>query len=141
LKPVATDRLSEYFINRMDELVQAGLDFKSVAQETLRGVLGEGPSEVLIGFVGVAALKDARTFVTRLARVFSDGMAVICGLIIENGEASLASPVESSQISTFESLMREMKPKSAGEHESKGNYLHDHRKKDELDELVGHRTN
>jgi len=125
----------------MKELVDAGLDFDKVAQETIREVVGEGPFAVLLPRID-DPVQSPSTFVGKLASILP--VSIIRNLlllIVRRAVQSLSSPARSSTYPEFQLLVKKLLASPTTERAHEGAHLlHDHREEDELDRLVGHKT-
>lgn len=125
----------------MKELVDAGLDFDQIAQETIREVVGESPFAVLLPKIDEPK-QSPSTFVGKLASILPASIIRnLLLLITRRAIRSLSSPGQSSSYPEFQSLVRKLLA-SPAEEPTRGRtrLLHDHREEDELDRLVGHKT-
>ena len=125
----------------MKELVDAGLDFDEIAQETIREVMGESPFAVLLPKIDEPK-QSPSTFVGKLASILP--VSIIRNLLLlitRRAIRSLSSPGQSNSYPEFQLLIRKLLALPAEEPTRGGTRpLHDHREEDELDRLVGHKT-
>lgn len=137
---MTNNQVEDLFVLGMEELIRAGLEFDDVARATLRDVLGESSVEVLFLTFGNLA-ENPLKFTQKLSIIFPKAtVGIILDLVAKRARATIASP-RVLKDSKYDALMRKLgelpgiKPQ-----ERKQALLHDHRVKDELDELVGHKT-
>jgi hypothetical protein len=133
--------LDRQFGLAMDELIGGGLDFDRVAGETLREVFGDSPYEVFLSRSS-SAKQPPSEFLRSLIAVFPDSVVgTLIVLIARRAMASLASAGHASSYPEYELLINKLQelPQSQSEG-AKRRLLHDHREEDELDRLVGHKT-
>lgn len=125
----------------MKELVDAGLDFDEIAQETIREVVGEGPLAALLPKIDEPK-QSPSTFVGKLATILP--VSIIRNLLLlitRRAIRRLSSPGQSNTYPEFQSLVRKLLASPMPEPARGGvRPLHDHREEDELDRLVGHKT-
>ncbi|HEY6282592.1 MAG TPA: hypothetical protein VIW22_01560 [Nitrososphaerales archaeon] len=125
----------------MKELVDAGLDFDEIAQETILEVVGEGPFAALLPKID-EPIQSPSTFVGKLATILP--VTIIRNLlllIVRRAIKSISSPGQSSNYPEFQTLVKKLLASPTQEPSRAGvRPLHDHREEDELDRLVGHRT-
>ncbi len=124
----------------MKELVDAGLDFDEIAQETIREVVGESPFAALLPKIDDPK-QSPSTFVGRLATIFP--VSIIRNLLLlitRRAIRRLSSPGQSGNYPEFQSLVKKLLASPTPEPSRGGRPLHDHREEDELDRLVGHKT-
>ena len=133
--------LQEQFTVGLQELISLGLDFKRVVQETLREVLGETPSEVLM-MAFRTMTNSPKIFAQKISNVFPPAtVAIILDLVAKRARSSLANLGGAEGTSQFDVLIQtlgEMPGVKAPER--KQTLLHDHRVEDELDRFAGDRT-
>jgi hypothetical protein len=132
--------LEMQFGDGMKGLIDSGLDFETVATETIRDVVGESPFVALLPKFDKT--QTPATFVQRLATLFP--ISVIRTLVILIAKRAIASVPKltpdkyQETISLIVNLQKSSTSNVTSENE---HLLHDHRAEDELDQLVGHRTN
>ena len=133
--------IDEQFGLGMKELVDAGLDFDEIAQETIREVVGDGPLAALLPKIDEPK-QSPSTFVGKLATILP--VSIIRNLLLlitRQAIRRLSSPGQSSTYPEFQSLIRKLLASPTPEPVRGGvRPLHDHREEDELDRLVGHKT-
>jgi hypothetical protein len=125
----------------MNELIAAGLDFDEVAQLTILEVIGETPFAVLLPKIDTPK-QSPSTFIGKLISILPVSIIRTLLLIIsKRALRSLSSPAEPNSYPEFLSLLRKLQAQPSPEPVRKGQrLLHDHREEDELDRLVGHKT-
>jgi hypothetical protein len=125
----------------MKELMAAGLDFDKVAQETIHDVVGDTPFAVLLPKLDEPK-QSPSTFVGKLASILPISIIrTIVLLISRRAVSSLKSPGRSSAYPQYQLLLRKLLSSPPPQPAPKGQHLlHDHREEDELDRLVGHKT-
>lgn len=124
----------------MHELVKQGLSFPKVAKETLRDIVGETSSGVMFlafgDFTGTP-----REFVQKVSILFPAAtQGILLALVAKRARVSLASPGTIASDSQYEFLLRRLGELQEVKTRQKSTLLHDHREEDELDRLVGHKT-
>jgi hypothetical protein len=132
--------IEDQFGKAMRELVSAGLDFDKVASETVKDILGDTP------YLMFAPKMKPGSSPADVLRAFSSVfptsvVGTIAALISKRAIDSLSSPSSSNEYPEYELLLEKLQklPTEKTEDE-KTRLLHDHREEDELDKLVGHRT-
>jgi hypothetical protein len=126
----------EDFVARIRLLMKSGLNFELVARETLHDLFGESPSAVLVSFLGKPGMSDPQLFVEKLGKMFQRTDLPVFELVLKRAEASLDSR-QIQEATTYERVMtdlRSAKPESDESEDKNASYLHDHRKKDQVDE-------
>ncbi len=121
-------------------MIEGGLDFNILTHETLQEVLGGWSAQQFFSATGthsttpeLFAKSASRAFPERSLHVMLDMIAKRASTMI------LASSYQGD--SNFQQLMRELHDEVGGGKDGASMYpLHDQRATDELDELVGHRT-
>ena len=125
----------------MKELVDAGLDFDEIARGTIREVVGEGPFAALLPKIDEPR-QSPSSFVGKLATILP--VTIIRNLlllIVRRAIKSISSPGHASNYPEFQSLVKKLLTSPAPEPARAGiRLLHDQREEDELDRLVGHKT-
>lgn len=131
--------LSKLFGLGMQELMSAGLDFDKVAKETIREVFGESPYGALLPKLDEPE-QSPSTFVQRLAAILP--VSIIRTLILLTARRAMKSLTSVPRsYPQYQLLMRKLQASPPPQPERKGlRPLHDHREEDELDKLVGHKT-
>jgi hypothetical protein len=133
--------LDRQFGLAMDELIRGGLDFDRAANETLREVFGDSPYEVFLSRSGSAKQPPA-DFLRSLVAIFpASVVGTLMVLIARRAMASLTSPGRVGSYPEYELLINKLQELPQVQSEgAKRRLLHDHREEDDLDRLVGHRT-
>lgn len=133
--------LDRQFGLAMDELIGAGLDFNRVAGETLREVFGDSPYEVFLTRSS-AARQSPSDFLSGIAAVFpASVVGTLIVLTARRAMASVTSPGQIKHYHEYELLVSRLRELSQARTEgARQRLLHDHREEDELDRLVGHKT-
>jgi hypothetical protein len=133
--------LEEQFGKAMKELIAAGLDFDEVASETVKDILGDSP------YLMLAPKFKSGSSPGDLLRGFSSVfppsvVGTVATLISKRAMESLSSPSSQSKYPEYVLLLEKLQKLPAQNIESGRNTrpLHDHREEDELDKIVGHRT-
>jgi hypothetical protein len=133
--------LDRQFGLAMDELIRGGLDFDRTAGETLREVFGDSPYEVFL-LRSSSAKQSPSDFLRSLVAVFpASVVGTLVVLIARRAMASLASPGQIKNYPEYELLINKLQELPQAQSEGANRrLLHDHREEDDLDRLVGHRT-
>jgi hypothetical protein len=121
------------FVIRIKGLAISRSDFARITRETLRQILGEAGSSVVLDGMKKDVLKSPEKLAKELSSFFSTGAipilkALVVGAIIDAQRP--ASGESQGEISVIPSTIEERYGISA----VKRVYLHDHRVKDEMDE-------
>lgn len=124
----------------MHELVKQGLSFPEVAKETLGEIVGETPSGVMFLAFGDFT-QTPRKFVEKVTLMFPAAtQGILLALVAKRAKSSLASPGTFVGDSQYEFLVRKLGELQDVKMSAKATPLHNHRSEDELDRLVGHKT-
>jgi hypothetical protein len=133
--------IEDQFGNAMKELISAGLNFDEVARETVKDVLGG--SSYLVFAPKLKSGSSPAAFLRSFSSVFPPSVVgTIAALISKRALESLPSPSSPNEYPEYVLLLEKLQKLLAENIESGRNTrpLHDHRQEDELDKLVGHRT-
>jgi hypothetical protein len=125
----------------MNDAIDGGLDFNAEIHETLREVLGEWTAQQFFSATATQSTTP-ELFVRAANRAFPErSLHVIFDMIAKRASTKILTTSYQGD-SRFQRLMRELHDEVGGGKEGKSTRpLHDQRAKDDLDELVGHRTN
>jgi hypothetical protein len=125
------------FAAKMCDLSEKGVDFQVFARKVLKEFLGESPSEVLFIFLGAKAARRPDLFPDRLRRIFGEGAHALMRELMERADAY--EPAPKAEKPLHEVLAYQIR----GEGHSQGvsaTYLHDHRMRDEWDDMIRNRA-
>lgn len=110
-----------------------GMDFASVAQESLVDTLGETPSEVLFKMIGKMGVSRPEVFIDRISRVLGEGSRDLLSAVEGYATRWRELRVEAAPESAYESLMGSLAQVAAFQTNNGGTILlHNHRVKDEF---------
>jgi len=121
------------FLFRINRLGISGPEFSSLAKETLREVMGEPGSSVVLYGMSKGDLESPERFAKELSTVFGGGAipilkAIVVGALV--GLEGQADPESRNTLPDAATLLEER----YGIMAEKQAYLHDHRMKDEMAE-------
>ena len=138
---MSSTSLEDQFGLAMEELIRAGLNFDLVAGYTLREVFGDSPYEVFL-LKSKSAKQSPSDFLRSLIQVFPASVVGTLVVLIARGSmASIRTAAHVGQYPQYEALINKLQELARNKSQSaKVALLHDHRKEDELDKLVGHKT-
>jgi hypothetical protein len=138
---MSSTSLEDQFGLAMEELIRAGLNFDLVAGYTLREVFGDSPYEVFL-LKSKSAKQSPSDFLRGLIQVFPPSViGTLVVLIAKSGMASIRSATHRGQYPQYELLINKLQELARDQTQKADvGLLHDHRQEDELDKLVGHKT-
>ena len=121
------------FVDRMKPLMDEGMDFAVVAQETLVDTMGETPSQVLFKVIGKAGIMRPDLFAQRVSQFFEEGASDLLAAVESRALKWREIGSVAVTASAYESLMGTLiSVASYSSYNSGTVLLHDHRIKDEL---------
>jgi hypothetical protein len=138
---MSSTSLEDQFGLAMEELIRAGLNFDIVAGYTLREVFGDSPYEVFL-LKSKSVEQSPTDFLRGLIRIFPPSViGTLVMLIARRSMACIRTAAHAGQYPQYELLINKLQKLAMNQKETaKVALLHDHRNEDELDKLVGHKT-
>ena len=125
------------FVERMESLSRS--EFETVVRYTLRKVLGDTPSEVMLMTLSGRALREPRVFVKALTELFGSGAQAVYLSIESYTDEALGRQREAMSREDPYSILAGAIERSGSQVRTEPEVrqpLHDHRVKDEFDEYA-----